>query len=305
MLSIVLGIAHASAASPTLVHFPSLDEAFSRGQTTKLDGYLYRPTTDKETRVPAVVLAHGCSGMLDDKGRIRAGITQWAEHFTAKGWIVLAVDSFNPRGHREVCTQSSRPILESRERPRDAYGALQYLATLPVIDPEKIFLMGFSNGATGALYAVEKRGKPLALADAANVKFRAAMAFYPGCSAANKARLLPAIPLAIFIGADDDWTPARPCIELVQAAKNRGSDAVIFQYSGAYHGFDVPGSKVRVRKDVRMSNRPGLAAGVHVGGNETARLAAIVDVDVYLARQIDLIKISATPPTKVDARIAE
>jgi dienelactone hydrolase len=157
--------------------------------------------------------------------------------------------------------------------------------------------MGFSNGATGALYAADGSGRPIALARADGVAFRAAMAFYPGCSAAHKAGLTPAIPLAVFIGADDDWTPPAPCEALVNAAKRQRKDAEIHMYAGSYHGFDVPGSKVRLRKDVRMANRPGLASGVHVGGNEAARQASIVDVDDFVARQLGSQK-AAAPTAK-------
>jgi dienelactone hydrolase len=265
------------AATPEKVTFSSLEET----NPTKLEGYLYQPAKPADGK-PAIVLAHGCSGMIDNKGEIRAGIAHWATRFAEKGFVVLAVDSFNPRGHKEICTQSNRPILEGRERPRDAYGALKYLVAQPFVNKDRVFLMGFSNGATGTLYAVEADGKPHKLAVEAKIAFRAAMAFYPGCNNPNKNRLKPAIPLAIFIGADDDWTPAAPCKELVALNKSRGLDAQYFDYPGAYHGFDVPGSKVRVRKDVRMANRPGLADGVHVGGNEAARIAAEKDVDSYL-----------------------
>lgn len=277
---LMVGLSRAGlAAIPEKVTFPSLEET----NPTKLDGYLYQPAKPAEGK-PAIILAHGCSGMMDNKGEIRAGIAHWAARFAEKGFVVLAVDSFNPRGHKEVCTQSNRPILESRERPRDAYGALKYLVAQPFVNKDRVFLLGFSNGATGTLYAVEADGKPHMLAVEAKIAFRAAMAFYPGCNNPNKNRLRPAIPLAIFIGADDDWTLPAPCQELIALNKSRGLDAQYFDYPGAYHAFDVPGSKVRVRTDVRMSNRPGLAAGVHVGGNDAARIAAEKDVDSYLMR---------------------
>jgi dienelactone hydrolase len=266
--------------TPEKVTFPSLEET----NPTALTGYLYKPAKPAENK-PAIVLAHGCSGMIDDKDRIKPGIAHWAARFAEQGYVVLAVDSFNPRGHSEVCTKSDRPILESRERPRDAYGALKYLSAQSYINKDRVFLMGFSNGATGTLYAVDADGKPFKLAKDAGITFRAAMAFYPGCSNANKNRLKTAIPLGIFIGADDDWTPAGPCRELIALNKSRGLEVAYFDYPGAYHGFDVPGSKVRVRKDVRMSNRPGLADGVHVGGNENARKAAEKDVDDYLSKR--------------------
>jgi dienelactone hydrolase len=278
LISFGLNAAQAKSISEK-VTFPSLEET----NPTQLAGYLYKPSKPADGN-PAIVLAHGCSGMIDNKGEIKPGIAHWAARFVDKGYVVLAVDSFNPRGHKEVCTQSTRPILESRERPRDAYGALKYLAAQSFVNKDRVFLMGFSNGATGALYAVEADGKPHQLAKEANIAFRAAMAFYPGCTNANKTRLKFAIPLAIFIGTDDDWTPAAPCKELIALNKSRGLDVAYFDYPGAYHGFDVLGSKVRVRKDVRMSNRPGLAEGVHVGGNDEARVAAEKDVGRFLEK---------------------
>jgi len=267
---------------PEKVLFPSLGES----SPTILTGYLYRPSKPAESK-SAIVLAHGCSGMIDDKGGIKRGVKHWAARFTEKGYVVLAVDSFNPRGHKEVCTQFKRPILESRERPRDAYGALNYLAAQSFVDKDRVVLMGFSHGATGALYAIEDDGKPHKLAKSANIAFRAALAFYPGCTNAYKARLKFAIAVGIFIGADDDWTPAAPCkalIELNQSRRSSEKRAEYFDYPGAYHAFDVPGTTVRVRRDVRMSNQLGLADGVHVGGNEAAGVAAQQDVDAFLAR---------------------
>jgi dienelactone hydrolase len=280
-VAVVADMAH---AAPEKVEFNSLEEP-RVGGPTKLVGYLFKPEDfDPKKQVNAVVLAHGCSGLLDNKHKIRASIADWADRFVAKGWVVLAVDSFNPRGEKEVCTQKDRPILESRERPRDAYGALMYLAAQQYVQKDNVFLMGFSNGATGTIYAVEVGGKPLDLAKAAKISFRAALAFYPGCTNAAKRNLKPVIPLGVFMGELDDWTPAAPCKSLVENARAAGVDAEIHLYPNAYHGFDVPGAEVRIRKDVRMKASPQLADGVHVGGNDKARVAAIKDVDTFIDR---------------------
>lgn len=285
MLGVCIAVAASPAcAAPERVEFNSLEEPRLDGPT-KLTGYLFKPENlNPKKSVNAIVLAHGCSGLLDGKGNIRAGITAWADRFVTKGWVALAVDSFNPRGEKEVCTQRDRPILESRERPRDAYGALAYLAAQPYVKKDSVFLMGFSNGATGTIYAVEAGGKPLNMAKAAKISFRAALAFYPGCTSAAKRNLKPAIPLGIFMGELDDWTPAAPCKSLIENARAAGADVEIHLYPNAYHGFDVPGAEVRIRKDVRMKANPQLADGVHVGGNDEARAAAIKDVDIFIDR---------------------
>ena len=286
---LTLGVCFAMAASsvcaaPEKVEFNSLEES-QLGGPAKLTGYLFKPENlNPKKPVIAIVLAHGCSGLLDGKGNIRPGIAAWADRFVAEGLVALAVDSFNPRGEKEVCTQKDRPILESRERPRDAYGALAYLVAQSYVKKDGVFLMGFSNGATGTIYAIEAGGKPLDMAKTAKISFRAALAFYPGCTGAAKRNLKPGVPLGIFMGALDDWTPAAPCKSLVENAKAAGADVEIHLYPKAYHGFDVPGAEVRIRKDVRMKANPQLADGVHVGGNDEARAAAIKDVDTFIDR---------------------
>jgi dienelactone hydrolase len=285
-LALLSGAAFA-ATNPERVAFESLDENADTPKATKLTGYLFRPDGSgggKSGPHPAVVLAHGCSGLVNERGELRAGPRFWADHFAAKGWVVLAVDSFNPRGHKEVCTQKDRPILESRERPRDAYGALKYLSQQTFVQADKVLLMGFSNGATGSLYAVEENGKPAQLAKDAKIAFKAAISLYPGCTSAEKRGLTPVVPLGIFIGELDDWTPAAPCKALIENSKTLGKPAEIKLYANAYHGFDVPDSPVRVRRDVRMRASPNLEKGVHVGGNDAARAAVVKDVDAFVEK---------------------
>ncbi len=279
-----LAVLQANAQTPQKVEFESLDERAGTPAATQLTGYLFRPAVKSPS--PAVVLAHGCSGLVNEKGEIRAGVKYWVDHFIAKGWVVLAVDSFNPRGHTEVCTQKDRPILESRERPRDAYGALRYLAAQPYVAADQVLLMGFSNGATGTLYAVEEGGKPIQLAKDAKVSFKATIALYPDCTSPEKRGLTPEIPLTILIGASDDWTPPAPCKALIEKAQQKGKPAEIKLYPDSYHGFDLPGNTVRVRRDVRMRANPGLDAGVHVGGNDAARAAAVKDVEAFVAKHV-------------------
>ena len=284
LLLVLPSIAIAITAAPEKVEFPSLEN----NNPTKLVGYLYKPAKlDAKRPPPAFVLMHGCRGMIDAKGQTRAGVSFWAERLVEKGDVALLVDGFNPRGHKEVCTQTVQPILEDRERPRDADGGLQYLLWLPYVAKDRVFLIGFSHGATGTLYAVNDSGKRGKAAQRAGLRFAAALAFYPGCTVANRNGMKPAIPLAIFIGAADDWTPAQPCEALVFRAKSAGRDAEIYQYPGAYHGFDVPGTTPRLRTDVRNRANPSLRNGVHVGGgDDAARLAATKDVDAYLKRQL-------------------
>ncbi len=263
-----------------IVKFPSEEP----NKPTELRGFFFPPirsisvAAKTGAKAPAIILAHGCSGMVDDNDKLKPSLAGWVEQLTGAGYAVLAVDSFIPRGHTEVCTKTDRPITERRERPRDAYGALAYLAKRADINPDAIYLMGFSNGATGSMYAAEA---DTALFKSAQVKFKAIMAFYPGCTAASQRNLKFGVRTAIFIGREDDWTPAAACETLVAG---NGNQAQIYLYDNAYHGFDAPGNKVRVRMDVRNRNIPSLANGVHVGGNDIARAKAQADVMAFLAK---------------------
>ena len=44
--------------------------------------------------------------------------------------------------------------------------------------------------------------------------------------------------MRIHTGAADDWTPAKPCADLVASLKASGQDAAISVYADTYHQFD-------------------------------------------------------------------
>src|SRR4051794_9377587 len=72
------------------VHFVSLDG------TTNLIAYLGRH--EGSAPRPAVVLMHGCSGLLNPKGRIIPLYRAWMRALFAEGYDVLTVDSAGSRG---------------------------------------------------------------------------------------------------------------------------------------------------------------------------------------------------------------
>jgi dienelactone hydrolase len=94
------------------------------------------------------------------------------------------------------------------------------------------------------------------------------VAFYPGCRtlARSKTPYRPYAPLLILAGEADDWTPAQPCVELVEIARKQGAAMEIVTYPGAHHSFDRINSPVRYRPNVRNLNqhdRKGATAGEH------------------------------------------
>ena len=98
---------------------------------------------------PALVMLHGCTGLRTGTGAIQGKLRFWAGHLRELGYATLMVDSFTPRGIDEVCT--GRHMLSPvRDRADDARGALRYLQGRSDIRPDRIGLLGWSNGAAGA-----------------------------------------------------------------------------------------------------------------------------------------------------------
>lgn len=203
---------------------------------------------------PAVVLAHGCSG-------ITAGVTAWASALREWGYATFVMDSFRGRGLIEVCT--SALTLIGTQRIPDAYGALRALATHPRIDARRVALMGFSHGGILTLGASTVWARET-FAPGDRPAFRAFVPFYPYCNTIYPERGRISAPLRIHTGELDDWTPAAPCIQLVEALKAARQDATITVYPGAHHGFDGIG-----RSYVRLPN-------VDSGAGCTLRVASIL-----------------------------
>ena len=67
---------------------------------------------------PAVILAHGCGGILGAERGWAAILREW-------GYATFVIDSFLGRSLREVCTNPE--TLTSTQRIPDAYGALRIL----------------------------------------------------------------------------------------------------------------------------------------------------------------------------------
>jgi dienelactone hydrolase len=208
-------ILHAhDAAAGQLVEFGTPSDTTS----TKLLGYLTKP--DGAGPFPAVVILHGCSGLLPSH-------TLMAERLRLWGYVALAIDSLGPRG------QSNASASGSHDQPVDAYSGLNFLAAQPFVDPDRIGLLGYSMGGGSAMVAVERGTIEQLFAR----KFRAVIAYYPAFC--KRETGIMTAPTLILIGALDDWTPAQECQEMVKRASDKGVTIDNVVYPNAYHAFDL------------------------------------------------------------------
>jgi dienelactone hydrolase len=241
-LALSAAATHAAAAAPETVHFTSLDG------TTNLTAFLSRPAAPGDAPRPALVLLHGCSGLVNKAGRVTAHYRSWTRALLQKGYVVLAVDSATPRGFGQTC--SPGPDLQTmlRDRPKDAYAALQYLQAQPFVQGDHVGIIGWSQGGGVVLTTINDKsiGRPAVLAQ----DFRAAVSFYPGaCSERRQSKPFTEVepggwttkmPMLLLMGEADTWTPYPPCQAFLEAAKARGNPIEIKSYPGAVHAFDSP-----------------------------------------------------------------
>jgi dienelactone hydrolase len=262
------------------VRFPSIDADLGGDAPTTLTGYLERPSGPGP--FSAVVLLHGCNGLFEDDERMSDLYLTWAQHLCDRGFLTLLVDSYRPRGLGFLCStpERDRPIQTDRERVRDAYGALLYLQGRSDVRSTGIGVMGWSNGAQAALWTIAE-SNPVRAASPRD--FHAAVGLYPsGCTRAAQARWRSSVPLLLLVGEADDWTGARPCLELAAGARAVGATVETVVYPEAPHAFDAPNWPVRVLTAVVF----GDGRSPTVGTNPKARADALERVPAYFRRHL-------------------
>ena len=187
-----------------------------------LRGFLAKPSGDGP--FPAVVLMHGCNG-------IWKWDEVWTNRLVAWGYVVLGVDSLEPRGNPNTCI---RPFAVSPEsRSLDAYGAKMYLSTLPFVDSMRVAIMGMSHGGWSLLHAIKESTS----GSLQREPFRAAVALYPYCGETEK---IVDLPTLILIGENDEWTPANRCVQYVNTLQSP-HETTLKVFPGAHHVFDLEG----------------------------------------------------------------
>ena len=219
VLAILLLVLVAGVARAETVHFPSVAVgAVAAGP--ELSGWLYRPGSDGP--FPAIVLAHPCNGV--------SGHTHgWGQLLARWGYVVLAPDSFGPRGEKSVCGRGQ--AVTGQMRVADVAGALDWLNAQPFVRKNDIGLIGHSHGGWTTMRAVQGN---FGLAQRG---LRAAVAYYPSCSAQYDRNV--SVPLLILIGDKDDWTPAENCRRLQAAGFTHPELVQAVYYPDAYHSFDA------------------------------------------------------------------
>ena len=177
---------------------------------------------------PAVVYMSGCTGpSIPPELALEKTVV---DHLLAKGVATLIVDPFTPRNEAEgICEKLNGDsfLLYATRGGNDAVAAVKALKAMPDIDPNRVFLQGYSFGAISSLFAMDPKTQ-----SAHDAKIAGLIAYYPYCY--NNVEF--SAPTIILIGEKDDWTPAKLC-QAVQGKPNLEEVAV---FPGATHAFVAP-----------------------------------------------------------------
>jgi dienelactone hydrolase len=267
LLALMLAGPAAMAAGPEAVEI--------RDGELSLKGLLYRP--DGNGPFPAVVAMHNCAGLVNTSGTIATRYRDWAQQLVKAGFVVLFPDSYGSRGLGNQCANRNQTVRNDRERVADATAARHWLQQQPEVKPDRISLLGWSNGATGVLWTVRPHQGHDDRSD-----FRSAVALYPACRRLETTAWSARVPTLILIGALDDWTSVQECERMVAGAKGRSARASIVVYPGAFHDFDHPSRPPQIRGGFAFSTDG--SGRIHSGTNATARADTLKRVPQWLGR---------------------
>lgn len=159
----------------------------SRDGKTQVKGYLFKPA-DARGKHPAIVMLHGRGGAYSslargkyDASTLSSRHKAWGELLARNGYTALMVDDFGAVGFPAgfaAGTYKDRPaaVDEVDFRPLHAYGALRFLQSRADVIPNRVALLGWSNGASATLAAMAD-DKP---GDMRRIGFAAGIALYTG-----------------------------------------------------------------------------------------------------------------------------
>jgi len=118
----------------------------------------------------------------------------------------------------------------------DALAALDYLQGLASVKHDRIAVAGWSYGGAAVLTVAAYQNERLLGQRPPERRFRAAIAFYPRCSALSTV----SVPTQLLLAGEDESTPPAECVSRGQQLRRNGSLIDWVVYPGAYHAFDHP-----------------------------------------------------------------
>jgi dipeptidyl aminopeptidase/acylaminoacyl peptidase len=216
-----------------------------QGAGVDIGAVLLRPEIADGALRAGIVLIHGwqpvgVNGALVLEPRART--------FMEAGYVVLAISmrGWPPSGGRDDC---------GLRQPDDAAAAVSWLASLPAVDPDRVAVVGFSQGGQVALLTGVRGARVRAIVsyfpvtDVALWKETTANPDIPGyvtsvCEPGGTTPRSPrlnaaaiSVPVLLVHGDRDTRVPTDQSVLMKAALDAAGRTATLFLVPGAQHGF--------------------------------------------------------------------
>ena len=175
----------------------------------------FAPST--EQRLPAILLLHGSGGLENDTGGVFREI---GRSLASRGFVVLVPHYFERTKH-VVGRNSSEETMVMIDVIKDA---TDYAASIAIVDPTRIGLVGYSMGSYLAFFRAA-RDRP-----SERILLRGSL------PVESKSKFPPVL---ILQGSKDRSSPLGRIKEVEEALEARGTPFASHVYRGLGHNFDL------------------------------------------------------------------
>jgi dienelactone hydrolase len=211
--------------------FRDVITALDEQEKQEIFGFLSFPEDEKEI-YPLIIGAAGSLGWSDHH-------YDYFDMYRKMGIATFEMRSFTSRDVES--TVGTQVEVTLAMMVLDAYRALAVLSEHPKIDKDRIAITGWSLGGGVTLFSGWLPVKDIIEPD---LSFSAHLAFYPPCFIEPEILDFTDAPIHILIGELDNWTPAEPCIDLVDKMRSSGAKINLTVYKDSHHSFDRSASLV-------------------------------------------------------------
>ena len=281
---------------PTKSPFTLAEMVRGEAPETEAKGHLYTPGAVARAKSrPAVVILPGLGGIIP------ARELRYAEMLAKQGYVTLAIDAFGSR-NAAYKTHSLRALRVTETMMlADAYAGLAHLASLPMVDPRRIAVMGFSYG--GMISVLAAYEQLAALFAVEGQRFAGHVSYY-GCSVPRlEDPTTTGAPIEIFLGALDRNIDPERTRAIADDLRRGGSQVGYTLFPNAYHQWDSQNlEKTFVRFSLDRRNRlKDQRTRIGISGRISRTLALIANAD---PRGYHMLRDEAVL-AKTDARLSE